>query len=112
MDQAASLSMERYTSMLHDLSKEICMLEGRNDTNLGDLSGRQPFPYNLLMTSEWMLMIPRSEEKYNGISINSLGFAGSFFVKEKADKKAIEEVGPMNVLRNVAFAREQVSARF
>ena len=36
----------------------------------------QAAPYNLLVTRRWMLAVPRTVERVEGISINALGFAG------------------------------------
>jgi sulfate adenylyltransferase (ADP) / ATP adenylyltransferase len=62
-----------------------------------------PQPYNLLVTHEWMLAVPRSRDKYQGISINSLAFSGSFFVRDAQHANVIAAAGPMNVLRSVAM---------
>jgi sulfate adenylyltransferase (ADP) / ATP adenylyltransferase len=64
---------------------------------------RQPAPYNLLVTRRWMLLVPRSEERVEGVSINALGFAGSLFVRDAAQMKTIERLGPMAALQRVAL---------
>ena len=64
-------------------------------------------PYNLIVTREWMLLVPRSEECFEGISLNSLGFAGGFLVRDKHQLKALRAVGPMAALKHVALACEQ-----
>jgi len=66
---------------------------------------RQSGPYNLLMTRNWMLAVPRVQEHYEGISVNALGFAGSLFVQDAAQRAALVRVGPMAVLRAVAGMR-------
>ena len=38
-------------------------------------------PYNLLMTRQWLLIIPRSQASYQGIEVNALGFAGALLVR-------------------------------
>ncbi len=63
---------------------------------------RQSGPYNLLLTRRWMLLVPRSREHYASISVNALGFAGSLFVKDKAQLQCVRDVGPMRLLREVA----------
>lgn len=63
----------------------------------------QSAPYNLLVTRRWMLLVPRSEERVEGVSINALGFAGSLFVRDAAQMKAIERLGPMAALQRVAL---------
>lgn len=62
-----------------------------------------PQPYNLLVTHEWMLVVPRSRDKFEDISINSLAFAGSFFVRDAAHAHKIVAARPMNVLKSVAM---------
>ena len=64
-------------------------------------------PYNLLMTRRWMLLVPRSQESFEGISINALGFAGAFLVKDAQQLAILRRVGPMTVLRQVALPRFQ-----
>jgi len=64
---------------------------------------RFPQPYNLLVTHEWMLAVPRSRDKFEDISINSLAFAGSFFVRDAAHAHTIAAARPMNVLKSVAM---------
>jgi hypothetical protein len=39
--------------------------------------------YNLLFTREWMLIVPRKQEEFEKISVNSLGFAGALLVKNQ-----------------------------
>ncbi|MFM0206152.1 phosphorylase [Paraburkholderia sediminicola] len=62
----------------------------------------QSAPYNLLVTSRWMLLVPRSSERVEGMSVNALGFAGSLFVRDAAQMQVIERLGPMTVLQRVA----------
>lgn len=63
---------------------------------------RQGAPYNLLITAEWMLLVPRTRELFEGISVNALGFAGSLFVRDAKQLATLERAGPMAVLRQVA----------
>ena len=64
---------------------------------------RQSTPYNLLVTRRWMLLVPRSQERVEGISISALGFAGSLFVRDAAQMEVIERLGPMVALQQVAL---------
>jgi ATP adenylyltransferase len=59
-------------------------------------------PYNLLVTRRWLLVVPRSRERFESISVNALGFAGSLFVRDAAAIKRLRAVGPMRVLQAVA----------
>ncbi len=59
-------------------------------------------PYNLLVTRRWMLLVPRSRERFEDFSVNSLGFAGSLLVRDPDQLERVREVGPMRVLTAVA----------
>ncbi|RQS63663.1 phosphorylase [Burkholderia sp. Bp8963] len=72
----------------------------------GDRGLRQSAPYNLLVMSTGMLLVPRSTEFVEGISVNALGYAGSLFVRDDAQMRIIERVGPMNLLRRAAAVAE------
>lgn len=66
------------------------------------LTGAQPAPYNLLVTRDATVMIPRTRESHHGISVNALGFAGSLFVNGKTQRDALLALGPFALLRGVA----------
>lgn len=66
----------------------------------------QPMPpYNLLLTREVLLLVPRTQEKWLDVSINSLAYAGSLFVRDRAQIEALRSVGPLAVLAAVGRAR-------
>lgn len=65
-------------------------------------SSKQPGSYNFLATKNWMLVIPRTQESSHGISINSLGFAGSLFVKSQTAFELLKEITPIKLLSQVA----------
>jgi len=58
-------------------------------------------PYNLLVTRDFMLLVPRSREHARGISMNALAFAGSLFVKDPAALELVRAVGPVRLLNEV-----------
>ncbi|AFZ24409.1 ATP adenylyltransferase (5',5'''-P-1,P-4-tetraphosphate phosphorylase II) [Cylindrospermum stagnale PCC 7417] len=58
--------------------------------------------YNLLVTREWMLIVLRSHEEFEKISINSLGFAGALLVRNQQQMQILQDYGPMTILRKVA----------
>jgi ATP adenylyltransferase len=66
---------------------------------------RQTAPYNLLVTREWMLLVPRSQPSFNAIAINSLGFAGALLVRNQEQMAILNECDPLTVLQNVALPR-------
>ncbi len=56
-------------------------------------------PYNLLATARRLWLIPRSAEHFQGVSVNALGFAGSFLVRSEAAADALTAAGPLEALR-------------
>lgn len=65
---------------------------------------RQAGPYNLLATRRWMLLVPRSRETFESVSVNSLGFAGSMFVRDQAQMAVLKRAGPMAGLKAVSLS--------
>ncbi|MEN8167791.1 MAG: phosphorylase [Pseudomonadota bacterium] len=94
--EAAAHSLALYRRMLNETG--IRMLTGTDGE-------RQAAPYNLLMTQEWMLLVPRSREFSHGISVNALGYVGSLFVKDEQGLETLRHLGPMQLLRDVSVAR-------
>ncbi|MDX5364532.1 MAG: DUF4922 domain-containing protein [Pseudazoarcus pumilus] len=74
---------------------------GAAHCHLNPQEGRMP-PYNFLANDEWMLVVPRSHERCEGISINALGFAGSMFVRDPSQIETVRRLGPLNMLQAVA----------
>jgi ATP adenylyltransferase len=61
----------------------------------------QSAPWNLLVTREWMLAVPRVREHFHGVAFNALGFAGLLFAKDDAQLGTLKRAGPMAALRSV-----------
>ena len=68
----------------------------------------QSGPYNLLLTREWMLLVPRSEECFESISINALGFAGALLVKNEEQMHMLKQAGAMAVLKSTGVKRGRI----
>ena len=62
----------------------------------------QSRPYNLLVTRRWMMAVPRARERWDGVSVNALGFAGSLLVRDAGELARLRAAGPMRVLAAVA----------
>ena len=92
--QAAKATLERYHTLLHAV--------GLQD---GASGNRQSGPYNLLATREWMMIVPRSQEDFASISVNSLGFAGALLVRNQQQMQFLKDYGPINLLKQVGIAR-------
>jgi ATP adenylyltransferase len=96
IDSEARVSAERVAARLHEIYADAL-------SQLG-LPAEAPGPYNLLATREWALVVPRSLEASEGISVNALGFAGSLLVKSRSALTRVREVGPLELLRRVSSA--------
>ena len=80
----------------YSLLQKVCLAVDKN-------SPIQSGAYNMLATRDWMMIVPRSQESFSSISINSLGFAGSLFVRDRQQIKLLQEMKPMTILSKVAF---------
>jgi ATP adenylyltransferase len=71
-----------------------------------DVAGvaHQSAPYNLLVTRRWMLAVPRGVSHVEGVAVNALGFAGSLFVRDDAQRGIVETLGPMQLLANATIS--------
>lgn len=63
----------------------------------------QHIPYNVVLTSDYMTVVPRSKERCGPVSVNSMGYAGSLFVRSQAELDYIKEQGPMRILAEVGL---------
>jgi ATP adenylyltransferase len=86
-------TFDTYTSMLSAVN---LVSEGAVDEN------GVSHPYNLLITKEWMLLIPRANEFVDSISVNALGFAGAMLVRNEREMHLLKELGPMTILKQTA----------
>jgi sulfate adenylyltransferase (ADP) / ATP adenylyltransferase len=66
-------------------------------------ASQQTGAYNLLATRTWMLIVPRSQEAFAAIPVNSLGFGGTLLVRDHAQMQCLKSYGPMTILRRVAI---------
>ncbi|GJQ15562.1 hypothetical protein GpartN1_g7353.t1 [Galdieria partita] len=64
-----------------------------------------PFPYNLIFTREWMYIVPRSLDEWQGIAVNALGMVGTLLVKNQESWSHLKSVGPLELLKKVGFPR-------
>ena len=88
-----SLNEENIHEIYKDLSYKLGLGDPRNDK-------KPKYPYNLIFTDRWMIIIKRKTDNLFGISINALGFAGYILVTENSDIKYLGELGPEKLLEN------------
>ncbi|HEY9768295.1 MAG TPA: phosphorylase [Coleofasciculaceae cyanobacterium] len=90
-EAAAQIMLQRYYALLNQVGFK-----------LDEHKRKQPGAYNFLATREWMLIVPRSQESFENIPINSLGFAGSLFVRDRASLELLKKLTPLKLLAEVA----------
>lgn len=87
-EELAQITTEKYHKLLEKLNIKIS--DNRPSQN-----------YNLLITKDYLMIIPRTQEKYQSFSINSLGFAGAFLVKNQEQLNLIKESNLLKILAKV-----------
>jgi ATP adenylyltransferase len=93
-----------WARLASDEAEELHARHGELLAALG-LDRAAPGPYNLLATREWLALVPRTREHFASISVNALGFAGSFYVRDLSELALLREHGPLGILRAVARGR-------
>ena len=88
-----SLNEENIHEIYKDLSYKLGLGDPRNDK-------KPKYPYNLIFTDKWLIIIKRKTDNLFGISINALGFAGYILVTENSDIKYLRELGPEKLLED------------
>jgi ATP adenylyltransferase len=63
-------------------------------------------PYNLLLTRDSMVVVPRSRDAWEGIPINALGFAGALIVRDREALERLSRCGPLRALSQVGRTPE------
>jgi ATP adenylyltransferase len=59
-------------------------------------------PYNLLLTSRHLWIVPRTRERFESVSLNAMAFAGSLFVSRPEQLALLQQHGPLTALRHTA----------
>jgi sulfate adenylyltransferase (ADP) / ATP adenylyltransferase len=102
---AAMDDPRRWARAMHELYRELFARAGL--AAVPDPRGeRQSGPYNLLVTHDWMLLVPRSAPGFEGIEVNSLAYAGALFARDDEGMRTVRRLGPMAVLRGVAQPKD------
>lgn len=66
----------------------------------GEGSGECPrLPHNLILTPTYLLVVLRSSDTWGDVPVNALAYCGFLLAKSKQAKEAIEQRGPLELLR-------------
>lgn len=90
--QAAQVVQGLYRRMLEDLGLTITPPP----------EGRVSGAYNLLVTRQWMLLVPRRHECVADVSLNALAFAGALLVRDRDQLEAVKRHGLVAALQHAA----------
>ena len=102
LNQEWTLNVSKGSKDLYSLYRTMLETVGLNRSSEPEES-IQSGPYNLLLTRQWMLIVPRSKEFFGSISINALGFAGALLVQNEQQMQMLKEHGGMAVLNHTAI---------
>ena len=103
LDRAVDRDAVPYAHAMGEWSSDPSIAHARYLELLSRIDRDRPgAPYNLLVTRRWMIVVPRTREKWRDVSINALGFAGSILVKRPEQLEQVRQVGPVEVLREVS----------
>ncbi|MBY6345935.1 phosphorylase [Providencia rettgeri] len=61
-------------------------------------------PHNMLVGQGWLLLVPRSMELVDGISVNALSYAGCIYVRTPEQIDLVRQIGPLGVLARAGYA--------
>lgn len=76
-----------------------------DDLGLSLTAAQPDAPYNLLITRDWLMGIRRSQPSYQGLNVNSLGYAGWLLVKTPEELENLRQITPLTLLTQVGLAR-------
>lgn len=97
-DVGVGMPLERAAEQLHLAWQHGC------DT-LGLAPGADGLlpPYNMLAGGGWMLLIPRSREHYEDISLSAICFGGTLYTRHREQAERVRAAGPLQVLAAVGY---------
>ncbi len=58
-------------------------------------------PFNLLVHEGWLLVLPRSQECFEDISMSAVCFGGTLYTRQREQIESIRRVGPLQALASV-----------
>ncbi len=59
-------------------------------------------PYNLLLTRDWLIIVPRRQESVDGLSLSALGYCGLIGLRTPDQIELVRRLGPMHMLSEAA----------
>lgn len=57
----------------------------------------------MILVRKWMMLVPRSQESFQTIAVNSLGFAGALLVHNQQQMAFLKENRPLTILKTLLW---------
>lgn len=92
LKRATGIAFELYRAAVSELELETA-----------PAAGSALKPYNMLLTRDWLLVVPRRKERFQTISINALGFAGALLVRTQEELEVVKARGPLGILGELTW---------
>jgi len=91
VEAIAKMFLSKYEALIHDIE------QSNDNTTVPALS----YSYNLIITRHWIKIALRSAPAYASISLNALGFAGIFNVRNEPQVEQVKELLPLKILQGI-----------
>ncbi|KAF2136614.1 uncharacterized protein K452DRAFT_237249 [Aplosporella prunicola CBS 121167] len=82
-------------------------LLGRAKQASSNCSEDAEYAHNIVLTNEWLIVIPRSRAIFEGIATNAAGMVGSVWLNDDIQMDDWKAKGPKKVLRQLGLPRVQ-----
>lgn len=92
------MPVEQAAKTLHQAFQRGC-----SELGLAPASDGLMPSFNLLAGDGWLLLIPRTQEMYEGISFSAICFGGALFTRQPEQMELIRSVGPLAALAGVGY---------
>lgn len=96
VSNAKGTPVELAAQGMHAAFKRACLELGLETDENGLLPS-----FNLLAGDGWLMVVPRSREHFDEVSINALSYGGTLYVRRPEQVEAIRATGPLRVLAAV-----------
>ena len=87
-----------YSDLLQDCRKALGI---RDDS-------REPCPHNVLLVKEWIIVIPRRNGYFEGVSANSAGMMGMLTISNEELFNAWRDIGPGRILSELGLPNTEI----
>ena len=91
---------DQFATTLHQAFQVACSQLGMSTDTNGCLPA-----CNLLVGDGWLLLIPRSQEMVEGISLSAICFGGALYLRQREQMELVRREGPLKVLGAVGYPR-------